>query len=215
MTNRFSPAVPLICVIISFCISCKKSNSGSNAGDDFAAQSHPSPVNTTIGVYAYNNDQASNPLQVINYGFSTSTDVVYNAIYDGFFAGPVTVDKDLSHFGFKPTILYNDPGFWQYKAFNVSSEVKNYVGFKMLNFVNTGNVRNLGGPYTLNLPGNGTLVFPYKAFDDTFGIDINYNILVNYLDPTSNDFVVSLPSLSNADDRGYKWFLNSYGIYQI
>lgn len=212
--KKHLPGLLTLCLLS--CLSCKKSSSSSNSNNDntqLASTTPPKPVSTRLAVYAYNNTQAGNPLQVYTYNDGIQASFDYQAAYDGFFAGPLTLDKYLARLAYQTTITAGNPGFWQFKALNLSSDVKNYVGFNLLNFTNTGNAKNLGGPTTLNLPGGGTLAFPPGAF--SADLDMRYDIYVNYLDPTATGFSAGLPGLPFADQGGKRRFLESYGLYQI
>ena len=118
MKNRFpTPHTIIICVIIFIGFSCKKNDgTGDKPGDNSLLPPPPAPVNTNLAVYAYDNDQSNKPLQLLTSSGTNQSSIDYKNIYDGFFAGPLTVDRYLSHLAYRTTIVANDPGFWQYKS---------------------------------------------------------------------------------------------------
>ena len=119
-----------------------------------------------IGVYVIGNDQVNNPLQMVGYYGNQRFDATYKSASGSFFAGPQTVDKYLSHFGIRSTMLLAPYEPFQYKGFNTSGSKKDYVNFRYSHYVNAGNVSNLGGGATISLPGNGTMRFPEKPFSN-------------------------------------------------
>jgi hypothetical protein len=196
--------------------SCKKNNGdgvNSESNLNYTPITSPELTTTQLAVYVAGNDQVSNPLYMFGYYGDQSYGPSYQPAFGYFYAGPQTVDKYLSHLGIQSTLTFSGEPV-QYKGFNAGGSSKDYVNFRYSHYVNVGNVANLGGATTLTLPGNGSIEFPDMAFDGS-GIAMNYSFLVNYLDPSVPEFALDQPSLPFADEKGRRWFLESYGIYQI
>jgi len=205
-----------ISLVFLACFSCRKTNvTGANQGMDssYTPIMLPELVTTQVAVFVVGDDQVSNPLEMFGYYGDQTFRPDYQPSFGYFYAGPQVVDKYLSHLGIESTLIPRSEPV-QYKGFNAGGSSKDYVNFGYSHYVDAGNVANLGGGATLTLPGNGSIEFPDKAFDKS-GLAMNYSFLVNYLDPSVPEFALNQPSLPFADQNGRRWFLESYGIYQI
>jgi len=193
---------------------CKKNDGhgGYSIDKTTIAPPGPSPVNVDLVAYPYNMYQSSNPLYLANYNNGAQGSIDYVPDFQRFFAKALPLDKYLSHIEYDQMLMVNQLGFYQYKSFDVPGNARTYVGFKYLNYSLAGNINNSGG--ILNVDGNGKLSFPAQVFN-SIGLDMRYNVYIDYLDPTTTDFSVSLPALPFADYNGGRWFLDSYGVYQI
>lgn len=196
---------------------CKKSDLPSNRTTEPTYTSTPkySTINTEVGVYVYNNGQNNKPVHIYGYTSNGIALLEYNSGMDGFFSsGPMALDPYFSTFTYSTTDGFYEPALPRQKTVTFSAARKNYVGVNYKTFTNVGEVRNLGGPVTLSLPGGGSLAFPDTAFD-SYGTDMRYQFYASYNAPTLTDYALNLPAAPYADDKGRRWFLDSYGVYEL
>jgi hypothetical protein len=196
---------------------CRKSDLTSNrtTAPPYTPVPKYSTINTEMGVYVYNNAQNNKPVYVYGYTKGRAALLEYNGGFDGFFSsGPMALDPYFSTFTYTTTNGFYDPQLPRQKTVTLSAARKNYVGVNYKTFTGIGEVRNLAGPVTLSLPGGGSLAFSDTAFD-SYGTDMRYQFYATYNTPTLTDYVLNLPAAPYADDKNRRWFLDSYGVYEL
>jgi hypothetical protein len=175
---------------------------------DFTDVPSSTPVSTSLMVYAMGNSQLTNPLYI-------STNNIYLDYIpgnDGFVTNRISIDKYSSTLALSPQLSYNYGGAGTFKTFPVTNALRNYVDIKILPLTGVGGFQLDNGSGNFPLPGGGEIDLPSYSLGAHAG-GIGFNVAASYLHPSNNDYAVSLPCYAMGDDKGKRWFLNSYGAY--
>lgn len=211
------PVFKILTVFFSFLffIACRKDDFQKGSDISYTNAPKTSSINTELAVYVYNNDQSTKPIELYSNTTNGRFHLDYKNSMNGFFSPSVlALPQYFASFVYKTPWSIYDPGILRQKSITLSSAKRNYIGVNYKDFTGIGEIRNIGEPTTLELPGGGALRFPDTVFD-SHGIDMRYYFLSSYFEPSIKDYSINMPASPYADDKDRRWFLDSYGVYEI
>ncbi len=167
------------------------------------------PVKTSIIIYT-SNSQYTNPLYVQTGGAYFD----YLKPIDGFTISNIVTDKYSTVIGINPQLSYNYGGSNMFKVFSVTDGVRSYADMRILELTGTGSFVHDDGSGTFEMPGGGQIIIPPYGLGVYPGA-VSFGVAAGYLHPAINDYAVSLPCYAMSDDKGKRWFLNSFGMYYL
>ncbi len=188
---------------------CKKSGStGSDSNPPYTVTPAPEQVNTSISAYA-----PFFQYRIKQLGIYAGTQFPYAGFYT---YNPASYGYDLINVRtdkLGTTLRAQGESFDVVKTFSVSNALANYVDVVSPAVVIAGGYDPVN-PALFNLPSNGKLTVPaysyYGATDMT-----HVDLYCSYAVPSAANYAVSTPCYAMADENNKRWFLDSYGIYNL
>ena len=188
---------------------CKKSGStGSDSQPPYTVTPAPVQVNTSISAYA-----PFYQYRIKQLGIYAGTQLPYSGVY---IYNPASYGYDLTNVRtdkLASTLKAKGESFDALKTFTVSNALANYVD------VATPSVSIAGGynpinPALFSLPANGKLTVPAYSFYGATDM-VQVDLYCSYLVPSAANYAVTIPCYPMADENNKRWFLDSYGAYNL